>query len=232
MSVETSTDTALAGNDVDTAQNTPQEPAKQTRVRAPKAQRVVLKCDRCNGRLRGPSDQSGFAYVDLRDAHAAAQGQADKAVWSLAHTRCAPDVVAASLNPYFRIWNNRIATTDELLDTVAELSKRPWWAHSDWGALVRRILAETAEETSEQVDLERAALRAERAAQKAAQKAQRVLPPGDERHGTANGYTNWNCRCQPCTTAHEEYLVVKRERKRALRAAVSDQLNGLARDDD
>ena len=29
----------------------------------------------------------------------------------------------------------------------------------------------------------------------------RGLAPGDERHGTSNGYRNWGCRCQPCVGA-------------------------------
>lgn len=30
------------------------------------------------------------------------------------------------------------------------------------------------------------------------------LPPGDKRHGTRGGYSNWGCRCQPCTKANTD----------------------------
>jgi ribosomal protein S14 len=32
------------------------------------------------------------------------------------------------------------------------------------------------------------------------------LAPDDPRHGSANGYNNWACRCRPCTVAHTAYL--------------------------
>jgi hypothetical protein len=39
----------------------------------------------------------------------------------------------------------------------------------------------------------------------AAQKAERLakgLKRRDRRHGTANGYANWGCRCTRCSRAH------------------------------
>lgn len=39
----------------------------------------------------------------------------------------------------------------------------------------------------------------------AQQKQERLakgLKPRDRRHGTENGYTNWGCRCDRCTKAH------------------------------
>lgn len=45
--------------------------------------------------------------------------------------------------------------------------------------------------------------RARKSAQQAAWRLNRgPLAPDDPRHGTANGYTNWSCRCEPCRTAH------------------------------
>lgn len=32
-----------------------------------------------------------------------------------------------------------------------------------------------------------------------------LLPSNDRRHGTANGYTNYRCRCQPCVNAKRSY---------------------------
>lgn len=37
------------------------------------------------------------------------------------------------------------------------------------------------------------------------------LPPGDHRHGTANGYTNHRCRCDECK---EAWLELKRKNRR------------------
>ena len=33
----------------------------------------------------------------------------------------------------------------------------------------------------------------------------KTLKEADERHGTANGYLNYKCRCEPCTEAHTIY---------------------------
>lgn len=38
------------------------------------------------------------------------------------------------------------------------------------------------------------------------------LPEGDGRHGTVNGYSNYNCRCEPCTTAKKNYYQDRRKR--------------------
>lgn len=37
---------------------------------------------------------------------------------------------------------------------------------------------------------------------------------GDPRHGTLNGYTNLNCRCQPCRDAWAEYCLGQRASRR------------------
>lgn len=31
-----------------------------------------------------------------------------------------------------------------------------------------------------------------------------TLAPGDPRHGTVNGYSNYRCRCQACTRANTD----------------------------
>jgi hypothetical protein len=40
------------------------------------------------------------------------------------------------------------------------------------------------------------------------------LPAGDERHGTANGYLNYGCRCEACKGAGAVYnsAVARRQR--------------------
>lgn len=42
-----------------------------------------------------------------------------------------------------------------------------------------------------------------------------LLAPDDPRHGTANGYNNWNCRCPACTTAKTTAQKTKRAKRRA-----------------
>lgn len=67
----------------------------------------------------------------------------------------------------------------------------------------------------------RAAKRAETAAVRANREA-RALPPGDPRHGTPNGYTNWRCRCDRCRAAHTaEQRATPRAAVRAARPAES-----------
>ena len=43
----------------------------------------------------------------------------------------------------------------------------------------------------------------------------RELPPGDERHGTTNGYNNWKCRCPLCKKANSEYYKGYKKRRGA-----------------
>lgn len=38
------------------------------------------------------------------------------------------------------------------------------------------------------------------------------LEPNDPRHGTANGYANWGCRCDDCTGAYAQYSRTRRNR--------------------
>jgi hypothetical protein len=45
------------------------------------------------------------------------------------------------------------------------------------------------------------------------------LPANDPRHGTTNGYSNLDCRCQPCRDAHAAACNVRRAKRVALLAA-------------
>lgn len=40
------------------------------------------------------------------------------------------------------------------------------------------------------------------------------LGPGDERHGTANGYLNYGCRCESCKNAGALYNSAQARRRR------------------
>jgi hypothetical protein len=42
------------------------------------------------------------------------------------------------------------------------------------------------------------------------------LTPGDERHGTANGYLNYGCRCDACRDAGAVYNSADARRERHL----------------
>lgn len=180
--------------------------------------RLWWTCERCNKRVGGVG--AGFAAVDLRETDAAAHGHLHragvdgatvtaKAPWRVFHAKCAPEVTKP-LNPHFRIWVERVRTVDELLDAVAELSRLPWFAWSDWGGLVRRVLADTERNAGESVALreQRAKLSREQAERKRARnrehmrrKKQNGIAPDDPRHGKASTYNNFGCRCDPCTEA-------------------------------
>lgn len=185
------------------------------------AGRLWWTCERCNKRVGGVG--AGFAAVDLRETDAAAHGRlsragvdgasvAVKAQWRVFHAKCAPDCVKP-LTPYFRIWIERVRTVDELLDAVAELSRLTWFSWSDWGGLVRRVLADTDRVLGESVALreQRAQQARERADRKRVQnrehmrrKKQHGIAPDDPRHGKASTYNNFGCRCDPCTQAAAE----------------------------
>ncbi|WP_460357166.1 hypothetical protein [Mycobacterium sp. ZZG] len=112
----------------------------------PKPGVLVLTCAACHRAIAGSG--AGYAYVSLVDAQRVAQraaaGYQDpaKARWTLAHRGCIPEALAP-MSPHFRLWADRITTTDDLLDAMVTLSRHPWFAWSDWGALARGILADT-----------------------------------------------------------------------------------------
>lgn len=170
-------------------------PRPRRKVQTAPPRPLTLICERCERAIRGTG--AGFAYVDLRDAQRAATGRADKARWSVAHKACVPEAVAP-INPYFRIWAERIGSADELLDAVAELSRLSWFAATDWGALVRRVLADT-DHRSDTLAQRRAQHNATATNARARRAA--TLAPDDPRHGTLNGYNNCGCRCDDCRQA-------------------------------
>jgi hypothetical protein len=128
-----STDT-LAGDDPSEHYNGAQQTtgghdgtrySPQSEARMPSRDRLAWLCDRCERRIVGTG--AGFAAIDLRDTDAAAkgllrrEGVAVKARWRVFHATCAPECVKP-LNPFFRIWLDRVTSVDDLLDAVAELS--------------------------------------------------------------------------------------------------------------
>ena len=52
------------------------------------------------------------------------------------------------------------------------------------------------------------------------------IAPEDHRHGTANGYCNWSCRCAECTEAHTRYLYDRKKARPPL--AATDRRHGTA----
>jgi hypothetical protein len=48
-----------------------------------------------------------------------------------------------------------------------------------------------------------------------AARARRSRRPGDPRHGTGNGYTNWNCRCVECCQAYAPINAAQKARRKA-----------------
>lgn len=200
----------------------------RSQSRMPSRDRLAWVCDRCTRRIAGAG--AGFAAVDLRETEAAAKGLlrcdgvAVKARWATYHAKCAPEVVKP-LNPFFRVWLDRVASVDDLLDAVAELSRLPWFGSSDWGgSLVRKVLADTSKTSDESVALRDQ--RAQRARQSAADKRRREreylrnkreqgLAPDDPRHGTLNGYNNFGCRCEPCSVVGKRDQRDRRARAKA-----------------
>ncbi|OBK46336.1 hypothetical protein A5657_02575 [Mycobacterium kubicae] len=182
---------------------------------------LVLLCDRCERKIIGSG--AGFAYVDLREASAAAQGRlhgSAKAPWRVSHVDCAPEAVKP-LNPYFRIWVERIDTVDALLDAMADLSRYPWFAASDWGSgLVRRVMADTeTAATVSEVDLERRATRQRLIQQRG------PLADDDPRHGLI-GYVQHGCKCDRCRGA----VAAKRQEARAAQTpAQRERINAARR---
>lgn len=191
----------------DPGTNAGQDEAPKRRGRGagkPKPGVLVLTCGHCRRVIAGSG--AGYAYVSLVDAQKtaarAAAGYHDpaKARWTLAHRGCAPEALAP-MSPHFRLWTDRITTTDDLLDAMVTLSREGWFAWSDWGQLARSILADT----------ETANTRTPRA--KVAVTCTAGLSDDDERHGTLVAYDHWGCRCDRCKAAKSQ----KRQSQRAAR---------------
>jgi hypothetical protein len=185
--------------------------------RMPGRDRLAWVCDRCTRRIAGAG--AGFAAVDLRETDAAAKGLlrcdgvAVKARWGTYHAKCFPEALRP-LNPFFRIWLDRVGSVDDLLDAVAELSRLPWFGWSDWGgSLVRKVLADTGKTIDDSV-----ALREQRAQRRRKNaREHKRLPPEDERCGSDRGY-HAGCGCQRCRAAHNEVARRNKENQRRRRA--------------
>jgi hypothetical protein len=132
----------------DPGANAGQDGSTKRRSRGPAKPKpgVLLICSRCHRTIVGSG--AGYAYVNLVDAHKAAQrtaaGYIDpaKARWTLAHRGCAPEALAP-MSAYHVVWAENLSTVDALLGAMVRLSFSAWFAWSDWGALARDILADT-----------------------------------------------------------------------------------------
>ncbi len=49
---------------------------------------------------------------------------------------------------------------------------------------------------------------------------ERWFAPNAHYHGRPSTYSNWGCRCDPCTDAHRDYMQAKREGRMAKRELV------------
>lgn len=49
---------------------------------------------------------------------------------------------------------------------------------------------------------------------------------GDQRHGTANGYGNLGCRCDPCCSAHT--LSLRERKRRRIARGIPEHVHGTA----
>ncbi|SER81713.1 hypothetical protein SAMN04488583_6373 [Mycobacterium sp. 88mf] len=209
---ESATDGAL----IDPGATGSQDGHPKRRGRGRNKPRLVWVCDRCL-KVIAATPGAGFAAVDLRESTAAAYGELRgpagplKARWRVLHAKCAPECVKP-LTPHFVVWTDEVQSVDDLLDMVATLSRYAWFAHTSWGAsLVRRVLADTGACADASDDLR--AQRERRAAQRRRERTAAGLPPGDPRHGTPNGYTNWGCKCDACKAANTQQRSGQRETK-------------------
>lgn len=155
--------------------------------------RLVLLCEVCSKPVHG---DAGFLCVDRRAAASAG--------WRILHRDCCPQAVAL-MSPFFRIWGSRVQTTDQLLDTMASMSQLPWFAGSGWGALCRRVLADT------QAHWAWVKAHGEKSARRREPGERQDLPPDDPRHGE-NGYAHYGCRCEICRQAHSDRSRAARSR--------------------
>jgi len=52
----------------------------------------------------------------------------------------------------------------------------------------------------------------------------RPYAPNAAQHARPSTYTNWGCRCDPCTDAHRDYMQSQRENRMKTRVLVDDRL--------
>lgn len=177
------------------AQGRESTPQRRSKAAPAPPRALTLLCGVCEKRIKGSG--AGFAYVDLRDATAALRGHGARASWRLAHAACAPEVLRP-LSPYAVVWVDRITTTDDLLDTLADLSRHPWLAGTAWGPFVQGVLADT-DRADDQLDYQRT-----RQAQARERRKAEMADPDHPAHGTVSGYINNGCRCERCTDAQRQ----------------------------
>lgn len=113
----------------------------------------LLVCESCHKRVFG---DSGFLIVNAVEAarrqrevtHFLAAEKVGLSKppalvnWHILQRDCAPEATAIT-SPFFRIWGSSFFTTNDLLETLAAAGTQPWFGGTNWGGLVRRILADT-----------------------------------------------------------------------------------------
>lgn len=52
----------------------------------------------------------------------------------------------------------------------------------------------------------------------------RWFAPNAHTHGSASTYSNWGCRCNPCTDAHRDFMQAKREMRMEERVEIDGRL--------
>lgn len=66
----------------------------------------------------------------------------DEVPWLVYHRRCDPKPEAESDWDYW-FWAERCSTYDELLDWIAHLSEKAWFAHTNLAEFLRRVVQDT-----------------------------------------------------------------------------------------
>lgn len=56
----------------------------------------------------------------------------------------------------------------------------------------------------------------------------RWLAPNAHDHGRSSTYSNWGCRCDPCTDAHRDFMQAKREERMKDRVEIDGRMTSVA----
>jgi hypothetical protein len=181
----------------------------------PRPSVLVLRCDECNkrvarnGYLKINREAVAQLFESVGDWEVLDTNVAERVYWKILHAGCDTDPKQSD----YRMSGHLFSTTSDLLEATAYLLRNQpdLVIGSNWHGLIGRILADTREYADWLQSPERA--KQQKTRRRRAQRQGQLIDPNDPRHGTVNGYTNCNCRCEKCRAAGTEMSQRVRENR-------------------
>jgi hypothetical protein len=184
----------------------------------------LFVCEACWKPIR---NGGGYLCVDKEAAAESMKVGSGKVNWHIFHELCDTDRTVAD----YLIWARKFQDTNDLFQTIADLSERhSWFSSTNWQGLTRRIIADTNRYGEQRCGSRQKGQDPElRELRRKKYLEQMQANPDDPRHGTTYGYSSIKCRCDRCREAGTGDQR-KRKRKERIRQSVTDSGNGNGND--